>query len=565
MQYTVGVFGTSVGVQARGNISGGSRGAFESAAPLVQVASLDTALERSETHFRSLIEHASDLVAVLDAAGVVRYASPSHERVLGYLPGDLLGHSAFDLVHPDDRALVVQAFAATAQGRDTATIEFRCLRHDGSWCVLEGKGRNLLGEPAVSGVVVNSRDVTERKRAEEVSSALARVGRELISSLALPVLLERLCRVTAEVLGCDFSYTMFLGEDDRAYVPVAGFGHSQDEWESLRVMSFPVARVPAVHERLCRGEIVPLAVAEHRDVSAALVASAYGMTGVLCMGLHRGGELYGIQTAGYRDRAATFSGEQRRIAEGIAQLASLALENARLVEELDRANRLKSEFVATMSHELRTPLNVIMGYTDMVLDRSFGALSEEQSDMLQRVRASAHTLLDLVTSTLDLSRLETGRVGVELDAVDVSVLASDLIAETLEVLVKPSVCVVADIAPDLPSIQTDVSKLKVVLKNLLSNAAKFTDRGTITLAAHARQGALELTVSDTGIGIAADTIPEVFEPFRQADSSRDRGGVGLGLHIVSRLLDLLGGTVWIDSRLGEGTTVRVTLPERPSP
>jgi signal transduction histidine kinase len=201
----------------------------------------------------------------------------------------------------------------------------------------------------------------------------------------------------------------------------------------------------------------------------------------------------------------------------------------------------------------------------MALDPAFGALGDDQTDMLQRVRASAHTLLDLVTSTLDLSRLETGRMGVEIHAVDVSSLVSDLIAETLEMLVKPSVCVVADVADDLPPIETDVSKLKVVLKNLLSNAAKFTDRGTITLAAHARPGALELTVSDTGIGIAADTLPQVFEPFRQADASRDRGGVGLGLHIVSRLLDLLGGTVWIDSKLGEGTTVRVTLPERPAP
>jgi PAS domain S-box-containing protein len=520
-------------------------------------------IERSEALFRSLIEQASDLVAVLDVAGVVRYASPSHERLLGYPPESLVGRTPFDFVHPEDLSVVSQAFDSSVRGRETATIEFRCRRADGSWGVFEGKARNLLADRAVAGIVVISRDVTERKHAEEVSTALARVGRELISTFAMPELLDRLCRVSAEVLGCEISYTMLLGPDRRVYVPVAGFGHTQDEWEALRVMSFPVARVPGVHERLLAGEVVSLAPAEHRDVAAGAVATAYGITGVLCMGLRRGRELYGIQTAGYRSRAAVFTTEQRRIAEGIAQLASLALENTRLVEELDRANTLKSEFVATMSHELRTPLNVIIGYTDMVLDPTFGTLSDEQGDMMRRVRSSAHTLLDLVTSTLDLSRLETGRIGVELDVIDVAALVDDLVAETRELLVKPHVEVVADVAPDLPLIYSDVSKLKVVLKNLLGNAAKFTDRGTITIAAHPKKDGVELTVSDTGIGIAADMLPEVFEPFQQALAARDRGGVGLGLHIVSRLLEILGGTVWIDSRLGEGTTVRVTLPERP--
>jgi PAS domain S-box-containing protein len=549
-----------VRVDVRGNALG------RQSRTLVGAARVDRTgdeVERSEALFRSLIEQASDLVAVLDVSGVVRYASPSHGRLLGYTPESLVGRTPFDFIHPDDLPIVEQAFATTAEGRETATIEFRCRCQDGSWRVLEGKGRNLLADRAVGGIVIVSRDVTERKHAEEVSTALARVGRELISSFAMPELLDRLCSVTAEVLGCEISYTMLLGPDRRVYVPVAGFGHTRDEWEALRVMSFPVARVPGVHERLLAGEVVPLDFGEHRDVATGAVATAYGITGVLCMGLRRGSELYGIQTAGYRSRSAVFTTEQRRIAEGIAQLASLALENTRLVEELDRANTLKSEFVATMSHELRTPLNVIIGYTDMVLDSTFGSLSGEQTDMMRRVRSSAHTLLDLVTSTLDLSRLESGRIGVEFDVVDVAALVAELVAETRELLVKPDVNVVADVASDLPSIYSDVSKLKVVLKNLLGNAAKFTDRGTITIAAHPRKDGLELTVSDTGIGIAADVLPAVFEPFQQAIAARDRGGVGLGLHIVSRLLEILGGTVWIDSRLGEGTTVRVTLPERP--
>src|SRR5438552_2429880 len=163
---------------------------------------------------------------------------------------------------------------------------------------------------------------------------------------------------------------------------------------------------------LKRDELVQVAMTDPRNLLAAALPMRYGASVALYVGLRRGEEVVAILRAGYRGRQERFSGLQERLARGIAQLASLALENARLIEELERANRLKSDFVATMSHELRTPLNIIMGYNDLLLEGEFGRLDSKQSEILERTRSSALTLLELITATLDLSRLEAGKVPV---------------------------------------------------------------------------------------------------------------------------------------------------------
>jgi len=263
----------------------------------------------------------------------------------------------------------------------------------------------------------------------------------------------------------------------------------------------------------------------------------------------------------YRRDHAAFGPRQRRIARGIAQLASLALENARLVDKLEQANRLKSDFLATMSHELRTPLNVILGYNDLLLDEVFGQLTPEQAASLDRVGTSARELLELISATLDISRLETSRAALNLRDIDPAALLREIEAETRSMLEKPGVEAVWRVAPDLPHLYSDAVKVKVLLKNLIANAAKFTDHGSVTISAEARDGGLEFRVADTGIGMTPDTVAVIFEPFRQGDSSSTRrhGGVGLGLYIVTRLLELLAGRIEVESAPGVGSTFRVWL------
>lgn len=243
-------------------------------------------------------------------------------------------------------------------------------------------------------------------------------------------------------------------------------------------------------------------------------------------------------------------------------LTEAALREAK--EAAEATSRLKSDFLATMSHELRTPLNIIIGYTGLLLEEAFGSLAAEQRDALQRVDTSARELLELISATLDLSRLEAGRSPVAVTAVSLEGLIAELQQEMAQAPTKPAVRVEWQVAPALPPLHADRSKLRVILKNLLSNALKFTEHGQVTVAVSAQDRGIALTVSDTGIGIAPETLPVIFKMFRQGDSSMTRryGGLGLGLYIVQQTLALLGGTIMVESEVGRGSTFRVWLPDR---
>jgi signal transduction histidine kinase len=410
------------------------------------------------------------------------------------------------------------------------------------------------------------REVTERKKAEaliheqaEIAAALAGVGKKLISALDQPVLLDLLCEVSAEVLECEVSHTLLWQPDDDAFVPVAGYGTTPEEQE--------IARVVKVPREMMAGLLGTLENDDAACVSAVLARehtpSTWGtVPPQLCIALRRRDRIMGVQVVGRRHIASGFSEKQFEIARGIGQLASLALQNVRLVEEMERASRLKSEFVSTMSHELRTPLNVIIGYDRLLLEGEFGRLSPEQTEPIQRIDQNAEQLLELITATLDLSRLEAGTLRVDRVDLAVAELIGEINAETRELQRKPGVSFSWYVADALPSIFTDRLKLKVVLKNLFTNAVKFTDRGRIDVRVERRDDGVEFQIRDTGIGISSDEHTAIFDPFYQADgsSTRRHGGVGLGLHIVRRLVDLMGGTVSVESAPGKGSTFRVWHP-----
>jgi signal transduction histidine kinase/FixJ family two-component response regulator len=407
---------------------------------------------------------------------------------------------------------------------------------------------------------------TENARQEEaqISAALARVGHEMISSLDTPVILDRLCRLATEVLDCDASHTILRHPEERVCVPISGYGHSPEQWEAIRLLKLDDAVFAGVLADLEHDDIVQVIPAESPQRSVTSLADELGMGVVLYMALRRGDDIVGLQTACYRQADRTFMPRQQRIARGIAQLGSIALEHARMVEELARANSLKSEFVATMSHELRTPLNIIIGYSNLLLEGSFGTLTGEQADGLTRVEKSARELLSLINATLDLSRLEAGKMPLDLQEVCLRDLCADLEGELSQLRSKPEVQCVWQVSESLPRVYTDPVKLKVVVKNVITNALKFTDVGSVTVAAHPCCNGVEFRVADTGIGIAPEALAIIFQPFRQADSSSTRrhGGVGLGLYIVKRLLDALGGSVRVHSEIGRGTTFRMWVPTR---
>jgi signal transduction histidine kinase len=396
----------------------------------------------------------------------------------------------------------------------------------------------------------------------EIASALVRVQRAIVFSLNTPDIADRLCQITAEVLGCECSHTLLWKPEHEAYVPISGSGDSTEQAEGIRLLRVPREVLGDLIARL-EHEDVLVSRADDGGPQALLPAILhYNQIGAVTMALRAGEELIGLHVAGYRAGGKPLGAREARIARGIAQAASMALANARLVEELADANRIKSDFVASMSHELRTPLNHIIGYNDLLLDNTFGALAAEQADVLRRVQKSSRGLLDLIEATLDLSRLDAKQIALDVRDVRVADLIDELADRIERTCEKPALRLGWNVADDAGSLQTDPVKLQMLLKNLVENAIKFTDRGGVTLDVYSRHDGIEFTVTDTGIGIPAESRRVIFEPFRKAHGPAAHEGLGLGLHIVQRLVDALNGTITVDSEVGRGSCFQVWMPRR---
>ena len=281
-----------------------------------------------------------------------------------------------------------------------------------------------------------------------------------------------------------------------------------------------------------------------------------------------------------------FNDEEVEFLTTLAGQAAIAIHNSLLHEktshqarELEKANKVKSEFLSVMSHELRTPLTAVMGYTGLVKDRMFGEINQEQDKALGKVLLKSNELLDMISEILQATTIEAEAVKVVSQEVSLSHFLKTFI-DDYDMPLEKDLILIWQSPSNLPTIKTDREIVKRILQNLISNAIKFTAKGSITVSARVIDGSpetadgearspvvgppsfLEFKVSDTGVGIPRDKIAIIFEMFRQVDSSETRlyGGVGLGLYIVKKYTELLGGTVEVESESGKGSTFTVKIP-----
>lgn len=254
----------------------------------------------------------------------------------------------------------------------------------------------------------------------------------------------------------------------------------------------------------------------------------------------------------------------RDVTESRRACNDLEVRVERQARELESANRLKSEFLASMSHELKTPINALIGYSALLRDRVYGDLTRGQEAALDRVSTASEHLLELVSDMLDLSRLQGGGLAVRPEPVELAELIRDVGRAVEPQVQAKQLDFQVEIEPELPRVITDRARLRQVLMHLLSNAIKFTSHGNVSVQARRakRRRGVEILVSDTGIGIRREHLSTIWEEFRQVDQSwtREHEGTGLGLAITKQMLELLGGTVRVRSRPGQGSVFTVTLP-----
>jgi signal transduction histidine kinase len=258
-----------------------------------------------------------------------------------------------------------------------------------------------------------------------------------------------------------------------------------------------------------------------------------------------------------------------------ATQSALAIQNARLFREiadkgrqLEAASHHKSEFLANMSHELRTPLNAILGFSEVLAERMFGEVNEKQAEYLQDILSSGRHLLSLINDILDLSKVEAGRLELELSRFHLPTALDNALTLVRARATRHGITLTQHVDPAVGNIVADERKVKQILLNLLSNAVKFTpEGGRVALTATVADGLIEISVSDTGIGIAPEDQAAIFEEFRQAGRNdvRQQEGTGLGLTLAKKFVELHGGQIGVQSQVDQGSTFTFTLPVRPWP
>jgi signal transduction histidine kinase len=428
-------------------------------------------------------------------------------------------------------------------------------------------------------------------------------------------LLEKLGNTIREVFNVDVSDVRFLGEHrwDKVLICSEGkvewipdgveFGHGANIWVVKNRRSL------AIRDQ-----------SESKEFTQGRVARNFGIRGFLAAPLiSKNGDVIGVIRA-LSKSPRDFTAQEIELFEQMVSGAAIAIENSRLYMDLTISNNAKSEFLGVMSHELRTPLNIIMGYANLIKDDLAGESAAPHRQSLQIIEHHANSLLDIINAIMDATRIESGNVAVDKQEVYITDLFEQL-KSTCALPKDKDIALLWELPDDLPNITSDYEKLRRILRNLIDNAIKFTQTGTITVSARlVEHGAalylmkreanpvnqeaqnhgrpvpsvtyqvpddtaveskpgtwhvtpdtedkirdtrvIEFSVQDTGIGIAEQTLPFIFEIFRQGDSSNTRAyeGAGLGLYVAKKYSELLGANISVESSVGQGSTFTVAVP-----
>jgi signal transduction histidine kinase len=412
----------------------------------------------------------------------------------------------------------------------------------------------------------------ELTRSVEQLTALGEVGRAVSSTLDLETVLTTIVSRAVELSRLDggvvFEYDE--GADEFLHRVATDIGGALAEARRTT--------------RVRRGEGVVGQTAltlEPAQVPDITVAGAYesrlrdnliesGVRAILAVPMVREGELIGCLVVS-RNRPGEFATETIDLLRTFATQSALAIQNARLFREIEQksreleaASRHKSEFLANMSHELRTPLNAVIGFSEVLSERMFGELNEKQEEYLKDIHASGQHLLSLINDILDLSKIEAGRMELEVTDFDLPMTIDNAMTLIRERAARRSIALNTAVDERVRQIHADERKIRQVLLNLLSNAIKFTpEGGRIHVEARSVNESIEVSVTDTGVGIAPEDQEAVFEEFRQVGTADKKvEGAGLGLALSRKFIELHGGKIWVESQVGEGSTFTFTVPVR---
>jgi signal transduction histidine kinase len=407
--------------------------------------------------------------------------------------------------------------------------------------------------------------------------ALGDVGQAVSSTLDLEKVLATIVAHAVQLSGCDCGVIYEYDESAQEFNLRASHRMEQEVVDGLRSARVRLGEGATGRAAINRSPVQIPDIMEQREFTgprARPLITRFGYRSLLSVPLLREQQILGGLTV-WRKQTGEFKPEVVKLLQTFATQSALAIHNARLFREIEEkshqieaANRHKSEFLANMSHELRTPLNAIIGFSEVLQERLFGELNEKQAEYTSDILTSGQHLLSLINEILDLSKVEAGRMELELAPFDLPLAIDNARTFVRERATKHGIKLDVTIDERLGDYTGDERKIKQILLNLLSNAVKFTpEGGRISIIANKTENGAEISVSDTGIGIAPEDQPKIFEEFRQVggDYAHKKEGTGLGLTLAKKFVELHGGKIWVESEVGKGSTFSFTLPERSWP
>jgi PAS domain S-box-containing protein len=513
-------------------------------------AAVSERLARSEQQYRELVELANSIILRWGADGRIQFLNEYGQRFFGYREEEIVGRDVLDTLVP----------ASDSHGRDLQRLMHAIRTNPAAFeqNVNENERRNgervwiawtnrIAHAPdgSIAAILSVGTDITARVRADEALRSSESRYRTTLDSI-----LE-----ACQLIGFDWRY-LYLND-----AAVAQNRRPREEMLGCTVMEcWPGVEQTLVFtliERALHGRI-----AQHRELEFTFPDGTTGWFDVRTHPVPEGVFLLSVDiTENKRAECALRDlNEQleRRVAERTAELREAR-------ERAESADRLKSAFLATMSHELRTPLNSIIGFTSIVAQGLAGPLNAEQTRQLGMVRSSARHLLDLINDVLDISKIEAGQLDLHITPFDLAESIHQAVQSVTPMAVQKNLPIVVQVPAGLEPVRSDRRRVEQVVLNLLSNAIKFTERGQISVTV-AIEGETApraaIRVADTGIGIDAAGLAQLFQPFRQLDSglARQHEGTGLGLAICHRLAGLLGGDIRAESEPGVGSVFTLRLP-----
>ena len=399
------------------------------------------------------------------------------------------------------------------------------------------------------------------RRANELE-ALYQVGKDITSTLDLNRTLQRITDSAAEIVKADRSIIQLVNPENFRLINIMGCGYSDADLNEPLFESFRECIYNLVLQEKSGILSRDILKDERIEGKALAYAQREKFKSIAIAPLEISGKIIGALAVIKRKGRRIFTDEDLDLISMLASQAASAIQNARLYEKAQEADRLKSAFLASMSHELRTPLNSIIGFTGILLQGLVGDLNPEQDKQLHMVQNSAKHLLELINDVLDISKIEAEQMNIFIERFDLHALIEKVVRSVTPLADRKKLPLRMEISPEVGLISSDSRRVEQILINLLNNAIKFTDQGEVLLKSEVHGDSIETHIIDTGIGIKDEDLKILFKPFQQVNTglSRKYEGTGLGLAICKRLVEKLGGEISVESELGKGSTFTFSLP-----